>query len=708
MKVLVAEDDASTRLWLENALKKLGHEPILARDGHEAWLRVQEEDAPKIVILDWVMPGMDGLDLCRRIRGLPSGDGFAILIVTGRDQPDDLIEVLSAGASDYLAKPINVAQLKTRLLIASRNAAEATKRMAAEEALRESEERYALAARAANDGLWDWNLKTDAIYFSPRWKAMLGHREEEIGEEPNEWLGRVHAEDIDRVWSEINAHLTGTAEHFESEHRLRHADGTYRWMLTRGVAVRDARQHPYRMAGSQTDITERKLAEERLRHNAFHDPLTGLPNRALFMDRLARLIERSKTRSGSVFAVLFLDLDRFKVINDSLGHTIGDQLLMAISRRLEACLRAGDTVARFGKQKTIARLGGDEFTILLEDLHSEEEAAQIARRIHQELAAPFKLSGREVFTNASVGIAISSGSYDRAEDLLRDADTAMYQAKALGKGRHAIFEPGMREKAVAAMQIENALRGAVEREEFRIHYQPIIDLASGRVSAVEALVRWQHPEQGLVSPAEFLSLADDTGLILPIELMVLREASTQTRAWQEKFPRVPPIAANVNFSGRQFSQPDLVERIDRVLAKSGLDPRQLVIEITESSIIQNSDSAALILAELRRRGIRCYLDDFGTGYSSLSYLHRLPLDGIKIDHSFIAQMDGDTQHAEIVETIITLAHRLNIDVTAEGIETGAQLERLRSYGCGHAQGDLICKASDAEAVERFLASDPKW
>lgn len=708
MKVLVAEDDASTRLWLENALVKLGHEPVMARDGNEAWLKLQEEDPPRIIILDWVMPGMNGLELCRKIRALADGDSYSVLVVTGRDQPDDLLEVLNAGASDYLAKPVNVAQLKTRLLIASRNVSEAIKRLRAEEALRESEERYALAALGANDGLWDWNLRTDEVYYSPRWKAMLGYEDHQVGTAPDEWLGRVHPEDVDRLWNEISAHLDSATDHFESEHRLRHRDDTYRWMLSRAIAVRDARGKAYRMAGSQTDITERKHAEERLRHNAFHDPLTGLPNRALFMDRLQRMVEFAKEHSNYVFAVLFLDLDRFKVINDSLGHTIGDQLLMAISRRLEACLRSGDTVARFGKENTIARLGGDEFTVLIEDLHNVEEASMIARRIHAELAAPFKLSGREVFTNASIGIAISTAGYDNAEDVLRDADTAMYRAKAMGKGRHAFFEPSMREQAVATLHIENALRRAIDREEFVIHYQPIVDLATGEIWGIEALLRWQHPEHGLVTPADFLSVADETGLILPIELLVLRDASRQFRRWQEQFPKNPPIFACVNISGRQFALPDLVERLDASLAQSGLDPSTLIFEITESSIIANGDSVTKTLADLRGRGIRCYLDDFGTGYSSLSYLHRFPLDGLKIDHSFIGRLEEDGQHAEIVGTIITLAHKLGIDVTAEGVETAGQLSCLRALECRRGQGDFFCRASEAAILDQFLATEKGW
>ncbi|HEY9750603.1 MAG TPA: PAS domain S-box protein, partial [Allocoleopsis sp.] len=374
-----------------------------------------------------------------------------------------------------------------------------TERKQAEEALRESQERYALAVAGANDGLWDWNLKTNEIYFSSRWQSMLGYQEGEISSSPNEWFSRVHPEDVERLKAQINLHLEGLSPHFESEHRMRHQDGSYRWMLSRGLAVRDADQKVSRMAGSQTDVTERKHVEEQLLHDAFHDVLTGLPNRSLFMDRLGLAIERSKRPGNNLFAVLFLDLDRFKVINDSLGHMIGDQLLIAIARRLEACLRGGDTVAR---------LGGDEFTILLEDIVDIHDATRIANRIHQALQSPFNLQGQEVFTSVSIGIALSETGYDWPEDLLRDADTAMYRAKSLGRACHEVFDRTMHLRAVELLHLETDLRRAIERQELRLYYQPIVSLTTGRIHGFEALIRWQHPERGLISPAEFIPVAE--------------------------------------------------------------------------------------------------------------------------------------------------------------------------------------------------------
>ena len=393
----------------------------------------------------------------------------------------------SSGANDYITKPVDLPVALARITIQV-----AHKRTQA--ALRESETRYALAARGANDGLWDWDLQTDQVYFSPRWKELLGYSEVEIGTAPQEWLGRVHPEDLTRVQAALHTHRQAQTLHFEDEHRLRHKDDTYRWVLARGLAVQGRDGRASRMAGSLTDITTDKVA----------DPLTGLPNRVLFIDRLGRALERSKRNADYRFAVLFLDLDRFKVVNDSLGHLVGDQLLIALSRRLEACLRQSDTVARLSEQSTVARLGGDEFTILLEDIKDIHCAVAVADRIQKELAVPFCLNGNEVYTSTSIGITLGPGNYDQPAELLRDADAAMYSAKAGGKARCEVFDAAMRERALARLQVETDLRRGIERQELRLYYQPILRLNSERLFGFEALVRWQHPQRGLVLPADSL------------------------------------------------------------------------------------------------------------------------------------------------------------------------------------------------------------
>lgn len=579
-----------------------------------------------------------------------------------------------------------------------------TDRKQVEEALRESQERYALAVHGANDGLWDWDLRTNQVYFSPRWKAMLGYKESDIGSSPDEWFSRIYPDERNWIEAQITAHLEGQTQHFEIEHRMRHQDGSYRWMLSRGFAVRDNHQQAYRMAGSQTDITERKRAEKQLLHHALHDSLTGLANRALFMDRLQQALSRRKRLPEYRFAVLFIDLDRFKVLNDSLGHIVGDQLLVAIARRLEACLRSIDT---------IARLGGDEFTILLEGIRGAEDACYLAERIHQVLQAPFTLDGQEVFTSASIGIALSETENDRPEDLLRNADTAMYRAKTLGRSRHALFDTAMHKRAVALLQLETDLRRAValsrmplQPQEFRIHYQPIVLLETGKISGFEALVRWQHPERGLIAPTEFIPLAEDTGLIVPLGQWILAEACRQLRQWQQQFASSSSLSVSVNLSTRQFAQPSLIEQISRLLRS--LEPQNslvrinLKLEITESVIMENPEAAKTMLDQLKAMGIQLLIDDFGTGYSSLSYLHRFPIDTVKIDKSFISHMSTDSESAEIVRAIVSLAHNLGMNVIAEGVELTEQLNQLRLLGAEYGQGFLFAHPLDCAEVEMLM------
>jgi diguanylate cyclase (GGDEF)-like protein/PAS domain S-box-containing protein len=566
----------------------------------------------------------------------------------------------------------------------------------AEEALRESQERYALAVEGANDGLWDWELRTGHIYFSPRWKAMLGCGEREIGVLPEEWFGRIHPDDVKAVTAAVTAHRDGLSPHFEVEHRMRHRDGSYRWMLSRGTATRDATGRATRMAGSQSDVTARKHAEEQLLRDALHDGLTGLPNRVLFTDRLERSISRITRDRDHHFAVLFLDLDRFKGINDSLGHGTGDQLLIEFSRRLVACLRPSDT---------IARMGGDEFTILLEDPREPDDAVGVADRILAALKKPFTLGPHEVFVTTSIGIALSSTGYVRPQDVLRDADTAMYRAKAAGKARYQIFDSSMHAGAVELLRIENDLRRALDRGEFELHYQPIVRIGDRQIRGFEALLRWRQPERGLIPPADFIPIAEETGLIVPIGRWVLIEACRQAATWATMFP-AEPIDINVNLSGRQFQQNDLVEQVTATLKQTGLPPQRLILEITESVVMHDPEVTIDMLQRLKALGVQLNIDDFGTGYSSLAYLQRFPVDTMKIDRSFVARMSDGPENAEIVRTIVALAHNLNMKVTAEGIETPQQLAQLNELRCENGQGYLLARPVDAAAATEMLRTAP--
>jgi diguanylate cyclase (GGDEF)-like protein/PAS domain S-box-containing protein len=570
----------------------------------------------------------------------------------------------------------------------------------AEEALRASEERYALAAKSVNDGLWDWNLQSNEVYYSSRWKSMLGHEDGEIGTSPEEWFRRVHPEDAPQVRAALEAHLAGRTPVFESEHRIRHKDRGYRWVLSRGLAVRNGENRPYRMVGAQTDTTQRKLAEEQLLHDALHDSLTGLPNRSLFLDRLSHRLRQSRRDPRRPFAVLFLDLDRFKLVNDSLGHAAGDELLVQTARRLEAAVRPGDTVAR---------LGGDEFAVLLEDVPDPNDAVHVAERIQVSLQAPLAVGGQQIVSTVSIGIALSVTGYERAEDILRDADTAMYRAKSQGRARHEVFDSAMHARAVALLELETDLRQALEREEFEDHYMPVVSLETGRVTGFEALVRWRHPRRGRVPPGDFISVAEDAGLTIAIDRWMLHRACRQVKAWHGRFPEAAGrLTVSVNLSGRQFRQSDLVEAVEQAIAEAGLEGPSLAVEITENVLIESTDQALQILGRLRRMGVEIYLDDFGTGYSSLSYLQRFPIDVVKIDRSFVARMGPRGEGHEIVRAIVTLAHNLGLRVVAEGIETPDQLAELRTLRCGYGQGALFSLPVSAERAEEILAQDPRW
>lgn len=561
------------------------------------------------------------------------------------------------------------------------------------QSLEESGQRYALAARSAKVGIWDWDLIANQIYFCARFAEMLGDESEESYLSPSEWFERVHPDDVEMFKTEIESNLSGWATQFENEHRLRRADGQYLWVLVRGLAEQGDDGQVVRLGGSLIDITARKEAELRLFHNAFHDALTGLPNRALFMDRLKRSLGRVKHRPDYRFAVLFLDLDRFKVINDSLGHQVGDALLVAIARRLEACLRPGDMVAR---------LAGDEFAIFIDHLRQPDDAVAAAERLLGEMARPFNLDGREIFASASIGVALSQSVYENAEDFMRDADTAMYHAKNRGRGRLELFDSDMHARVTGLLQLEMDLRRALTRGELRILYQPIVALEDRRIRGFEALLRWQHPQQGLISPSKFMPVAEDSGLVISLDQWVLREAGKTLSELQAEFPLEMPLKVSVNLSGKQFAQPDLCEKVAEAMRGIRVAPRSLTLEITESSLVSNPEAAAFTLKELRDQGFTISLDDFGTGYSSLSYLHRFPIDILKIDQSFVAQMNL-SKNAEIVRAIITLANNLGMEVIAEGVETNEQIMQLLRMNCGYVQGYLFSKPIDSTEVRSLLA-----
>jgi diguanylate cyclase (GGDEF)-like protein/PAS domain S-box-containing protein len=558
--------------------------------------------------------------------------------------------------------------------------------------LQESEERFRSAfdhaaigmALVAPNGCW--------LEVNHSLCQIVGYSEDQLL--ASSFQNLTHPDDMVASQDHISQLLAGKIPSCQMEKRYQHILGHAVWVLQSISLVRDVDNESARLIFQIQDITDRKRAEERLVHDAFHDALTGLPNRALFMDHLKLATERSKRREDYHFAVLFMDLDRFKNVNDSLGHMIGDQLLVAIARRLENCLRPGDTVAR---------LGGDEFIILLEEISDVREATHVAERVQGEMMEPFNLGGHEVFTTVSIGVAPSNTGYTRPEDILRDADTAMYYAKSSGKARYEMFDQVMHAHAVDLLRLENDLRRAIDRREFRLHYQPIVSLRTGKISGFEALVRWQHPERGCIQPDKFIALAEETEMIVPIGQWVLSEACRQMRAWQDEFPEHGALSISVNLSCKQFRQTDLVEQINSALIETGLDPRCLKLEITESVVMDNMDTAIDMMNQLRALGVQLSMDDFGTGYSSLSSLHRFPISALKIDRSFVTRMDGNNENKEIVRTIVMLARNLGMEVIAEGVEGHNQLSELIALECQYGQGYYFSKPQKATQAAALLS-----
>jgi diguanylate cyclase (GGDEF)-like protein/PAS domain S-box-containing protein len=624
---------------------------------------------------------------------LSKGNPLGVLSVTNRknDTPfkEKDEEVLSSLA-DYAAVALENADLYQQAR------QEITERQRAEDALRESEERYALAVRAANDGLWDWNLKKGQIYYSPRWKQMLGYSDQEIGDNPNEWFNRVHPDDIAQLRTNIAAHIKGLSAHFECEYRIQYSNGSYRWMLSRGMAVIGSDKTALRLAGSQTDITLRRQAEIKLLHDAFHDSLTELPNRSLFIDRLKHVIERSKRDNSRIYAVIFLDLDRFKDVNDSLGHLTGDQLLVATAHLLQAILRPMDTVAR---------LGGDEFVILLEEIKDVSDVTRVADRIQKKLMMATLLPNHTIFMSASMGIVLSTTGYEHPEDILRDADTAMYRAKENGRSRYEIFDSAMRDQIMLRLELESALRQAIEKEELEVYYQPVVNVKTGRTVWFEALVRWKHTTRGLLLPGTFLPLADETGLIVQIDRFVMRKASEQLVKWQNLYLDDPPLGVSVNISGKQITLPDFVEYIVETLKQTGLSATSLNLEITENAVMGNYEIILEVLDKLNAYGIQVQIDDFGVGYSSLNYLSHSAIKVLKIDRSFISKITKDPEYLKIVQAIIKLTHGLGLTVVAEGVETKEQLAQLIKLECEYIQGKLISMPADNQVIGALLQKE---
>ncbi|MGD0793919.1 MAG: EAL domain-containing protein [Terriglobales bacterium] len=549
------------------------------------------------------------------------------------------------------------------------------------------------------------------LYNSPAYLKVLGYSPEEL--QATSSIEQIHPDDRPRVLKAAEkARLTGRGERME--YRVRHKDGSWRTLESTASPIRNAKGQTDKLVIVNRDITERKRAEEMLAHNAFHDGLTNLPNRALFLDRLQHALTLSKRHSNYKFAVLLIDVDEFKIVNDSLGHSAGDELLIQIGQRLRGSVRRADTVSRprtsgvpdrpANNDDTLARLGGDEFTILLDDIRDPIEAVRVAERVQAELATPFVVNQQEIVISASIGIAASTSPHTQAEDLLRDADIAMYRAKRAGKARCEVSDTAMHANALKRLRLETDLRKALDQGEFRVYYQPIVSLQTGKITGFEALTRWQRPE-GILPPIEFIAVAEETGLIIPMNRQLLREACQHLRSWQSEFPSSPPLTMSVNITSREFAQPDLASEIRKSLEQTGVDPGCLQLEIIETIAMGDAEKSGHVLAQLKALGVRLSIDDFGTGYSSLSRLRRIPVDTLKIDRAFISHMDSDPESREIVRIIIMLAHNLGLKVVAEGTETEEHINLLKQLNCEMAQGYFFSRPADDQAMLKLLVGN---
>lgn len=674
--------DAISRLLTENAYS------VQTAESGDAALSQFGHSLPDLVLLAANQSGQDGLEVLRTIRHLHSKLLLPVIVVTEESEPQHAVRAFRAGASDFLTRPIDEDILLARVSMHLQH------RQAYAE-LQHSRERYALAAQGAQIGLWDLDIVRQQIFLSSRWKELLGFAESEFDSTIPGWLDRMHPGDRDSFVEIVSTPDSLNAGRFDCELRMRHRDDSYRWMLCSGVMQIDAFGNVVRLAGSLADVTEGKV----------RDVLTGLPNRLVFEEQLSKVLNRDQNKYG-LNAVLFLDLDDFKRINDNHGHDAGDLLLCSVARKLEGCLRGSDVIARQKSGWSIARHGGDEFTVLLHQLDSRADAEHIAERIIIALAEPFLIGTHEVVMGVSIGIAFPGAEGQTPSDTIREADTAMYYAKTSGRSRYCIFDREMQAGATAKLTMENDLRLAIRNEEFYLVYQPIVRLSSGRIEGFEALCRWRHPREENVGPDVFFPCIESMGLTSLLGRAIFNQACEEAVKWN-RLCGEPQVSVTVNCSAGEFNQPGFKHDLLLTVARVGIAPHALRLEVNEAALLGKPEQTRIVMNELRDLGIRIGIDDFGTGFSSLAFLHRIPLDLLKIDHSFVRKILNCSETRGIVRTIINLAQNLGLDVVAEGVETADQRDLLYEMGCSHAQGYLYAQPVAGDEVHAVLASNQK-
>ena len=688
--VMVVDDDQAVRLLARETLENSGFAVREVENGEQA-LEEFDAHAPDIVLLDVMMPGIDGFSVCSAIRRTASGRDTPVLMMTGLDDLESIDCAYEAGATDFITKPINWHVLGYRVSYMLRASG-------ALEQLRESRAGLAHAQSLAHIGSWEWDLATGEIRCSEEVYSICSIERSLKGGNPI--LDPVHPLDLGFVQGSIEEAI-GKRAPLSFDYRITLGAGE-RTLHAELVTVLDEQGEPVCLTGTIQDITERKHAEEQIRLLAYYDALTGLPNRRFFLQQLEQALVFAN-RHDRMLAVLFLDLDRFKLVNDTLGHGVGDRLLQDVADRLLRCVRRGDCLARADEEcppSLVSRLGGDEFTIMLSDIEHFQDVAKIARRILDAVSVPYSLEGQEVFVSTSIGISLYPFDATTASDLIRNADGAMYQAKEQGRNGYQIYDESMNAKALERIILESQLHKALKEEEFTVYYQPQVSSQTGRVVGVEALVRWNSKELGLVEPGRFLPLAEEIGLVIQIDQWVMREACRQHKLWVDA--GLPPVTLAINISGQQFMKNELLETVTSVLKESGLDPGLLELELTEGVLMAHTERTVKTLQALKGMGVRLAIDDFGTGFSSLSYLKRFPLDVLKIDRTFINDITTDPDDAAITLATIEMAHTLKLKVIAEGVETKPQLEFLTKNGCDMYQGYLFSKPVPSTELPRLF------
>ena len=692
-RILVVDDDAGGRRLTRATLTKAGFHVIEASDGQKA-LDAMRGELPDLVLMDVSMPVMDGFTACAELRRLPGGGRIPVVMMTGLEDVQSIDRAFEVGATDFITKPINWTILAHRVRYMLRASA-------AINDLKQNQRRLSNAQRIGVMGDWEWDVPNDQIISSEQAWRIFG-RDPATGMIGFEgFVANAHAEDIDSLRLAFKRAVE-SGDAFAIDHRIAHPDGTLHHVHQQvEVVERDAAGRAVRLAGAVHDITRHKDAEEQIRMLAYYDPLTGLPNRLLFTQQLNKAIASAECSQQQI-AVMFVDLDNFKRVNDTLGHGAGDELLRAVSARLAGLLRGHDSVARLAAEahdRSIARLGGDEFIVLLGDLKCSADASSVARRLVAALAEPVLVQHKEIFVGGSVGVAIYPDDGTDADTLLMNADTAMYRAKETGRGRFQFYNRSMNERALDRLMMESMLRRALERDEFVLHFQPRVDVGSGRIVGAEALIRWMHPERGLIMPNEFIPLVEDSGLVIRLGEWVIDAACRQNAAWHAA--GMPPVPVAVNLASTHLRERGLPDLVGRVIQRYSLPASALEIEVTESILLVEPELSLQVAARLESMGVRLSIDDFGTGYSSLSYLKRLPIKSLKIDRSFVRDLATDPDDAAIITAIIAMAHGLKLKVVAEGVETEAQLAFLRARGCDEYQGFLMSRPLEAADFARL-------